>query len=121
MLLITPILFGLFVIATLGMGLVVLPFVGLIAVIDAYLLDKKLKEGQAIGDWEFFGIESATSLAMPNLVSNVAGGKPDVAVKPRPPGLVGSAIGMSPSASKPATSERPKTSQGFGDFWNAAG
>jgi hypothetical protein len=28
---------------------------------------------------------------------------------------------LSPSASKPATSERPKTSQWFGDFLNAAG
>jgi hypothetical protein len=28
---------------------------------------------------------------------------------------------MSPSASKPATTERPKTSQGFGEFLKAAG
>jgi len=96
MLLVTPVLFALFVIATLGMGLVVLPFVGLIAVIDAYLLAKKLRDGQAIGDWEFFAIESAPTLAMPELLPKATDqeGRPLIPVKPRPPGLMGSAIGM---------------------------
>ena len=96
MLLVTPFLFGIFVIATLGMGLAVLPFLNLIAAIDAYMLAKKLKEGRAIGKWEFFGIESAPSLAMPDLLPKATdqGGKPVVTVKPRPPGLVGSALGM---------------------------
>lgn len=96
MLLVTPILFALFVIVTLGMGLVVLPFVGLIAVIDAYLLAKKLKDGQAIGNWEFFGIESAPSLAMPDLLPKAtdSSGKSVVPGRLRPPGLVGSAIAM---------------------------
>ena len=94
MFLLTPMIFGLFVIATLGMGLVVWPFIGLIAVIDAYLLAKKLKEGRAISAWEVFGIESAPSLAMPDLPPTGSGGKPVVSSKPRPPGLVGSAIGM---------------------------
>jgi hypothetical protein len=96
MFLITPILVGLFVIATLGMGLAVLPVVYLIAGIDAYLLAKKLKEGQPIGDWEFFGMESAPSLAMAARPVKAAdlNGKPVLPVKPRPPGLVGSAIGM---------------------------
>jgi TM2 domain-containing membrane protein YozV len=96
MILMTPILVVLFVIVTLGMGLIVLPFISLVAVIDAYLLAKKLKEGQAIGNWEFFGIESATRLAMPDLLPTARdqGGKPVAVVKPRPPGLVGSAIGI---------------------------
>ncbi len=96
MFLLTPILFAIFVIATLGMGLIVLPFVDLIAAIDAYLLAKKLREGRAIGNWEFFGMESAPILAMPTLPSKAIAkdGKPAVAVKPRPPGLVGSAVGM---------------------------
>jgi TM2 domain-containing membrane protein YozV len=96
MFLLTPILFAIFVIATLGMGLIVLPFVDLIAAVDAYLLAKKLKEGRAIGNWEFFGIESAPTLTMPTLPPKVIAkdGKPAVPVKPRPPGLVGSAVGM---------------------------
>jgi hypothetical protein len=96
MLLVTPILFALFVIVTLGMGLVILPFVGVIAVIDAYLLSKKLKDGQAIGGWEFFGIESASSLAMPDLLpkANDSSGKSVEPGRLRPPGLVGSAVGM---------------------------
>lgn len=89
MFLLTPFLYAIFVIATFGLGWVVLPIVNLIAVLDAYLLAKKLKEGQAIGKWEFFGIESARSLKMSEVLL-----KNGRLSKPRPPGLVGSAIAM---------------------------
>ena len=89
MLLLTPMLCGLFVFATLGMGVAILPFVSVVAVIDAYLLAKKLKEGRAIDKWEFFGMESAPGLAAPE-----PGGQVGVSVKTRPPGLVVSATGM---------------------------
>lgn len=63
MIVVTPVLLGIIAVLTCGLGLIVLPFVDVLAAVDAYLLAKKLKEGSGIDEWEFFGIESAPSLA----------------------------------------------------------
>ncbi len=44
----------LFVICTCGYGIFLAPIVWLISGLDAYKIATKLKQGDAVGSWEFF-------------------------------------------------------------------
>ena len=54
LLILTPIAIVLLGVATVGLSFFVSPVVPIVTAVDAYLVAKKLKEGNAVGDWEFF-------------------------------------------------------------------
>jgi hypothetical protein len=92
---VVPVVLGFFILVTAGLGLILVPFLlpllNVAAAIDAYLLAKKLQEGRAIGQWEFFGHEPAPAGVVEE-VQEVQEVRPVVRRKARPAGLVAISI-----------------------------